>query len=287
MDINSVQFLISAKKRGAKLDSVLMLGRQSLNVFPARMAHALGAAGLPTEAYEKQDTDLSYAEPFFIALGAKEVESMDASDFEGAKFVHDLNQPIGPELRERFDVVYDGGTLEHVFNFPVALRNAMEMVRVGGRLFIHTCANNLCGHGFYQFSPELFYRAFSPENGFEVQRMIVHVIGPYGRWYEVSDPNAIRSRVELITFAPLQMLVEAKRTAAVPVFATTPQQSDYSVMWQQAEHSTSNVKPRDGILKRRLPGVARLLHVARMGVEFYTRQSLWNRKFFRPVQKGE
>ena len=66
------------------------------------------------------------------------------------------------ERAGQFDVVYDGGTLEHVFNFPVALRNAMELLRPGGRLFtIHTCANNLCGHGFYQFSRELFYRTLS------------------------------------------------------------------------------------------------------------------------------
>jgi len=38
---------------------------------------------------------------------------------------------------------------------------------------IHTPASNLCGHGFYQFSPELFYRALNATNGFEVERMIM------------------------------------------------------------------------------------------------------------------
>jgi hypothetical protein len=27
------------------------------------------------------------------------------------------------------------------------------------------------GHGFYQFGPELYYRAFSEENGFQVERL--------------------------------------------------------------------------------------------------------------------
>lgn len=286
MDINSVQFLIGAHRRGAAFKSVLMLGRQSMNVYPAKMVQVLSAAGLPSETYSEPGRDVSYAEPLFEALGATEVASMDASGFEGAQFVHDLNLPIDKSLHERFDVVYDGGTLEHVFNFPVGLRNSMEMVKVGGRLFIHTCANNLCGHGFYQFSPELFFRTFSAENGFQVERVILHVIGPYGRWYQVTDPNEIRSRVELITFTPLQMLIEAKRISSVPVFASAPQQSDYSAMWQASSgtaHADAEKKP--DLLKRVLPGVARLLHVVRLGVEFYRRQSLGNRSFFKVVSK--
>ena len=77
-----------------------------------------------------------------------------------------MNLPIGDDLKRKFSVVIDGGTLEHVFNFPVAIKNCMQMLDVGGHFFVHTMANNFMGHGFYQFSPELFYRVFSPENGF-------------------------------------------------------------------------------------------------------------------------
>ena len=54
-----------------------------------------------------------------------------------------------------------------IFNFPVAIRNLMRMAKVGGQVFLTTPANNFCGHGFYQFSPELAYRIFALENGFE------------------------------------------------------------------------------------------------------------------------
>src|SRR5438876_6711080 len=162
LDVNSVQFLIAARKQGVNFGQVLMLGRQSLNVYPAKMMRVLEQHGLPCEAFRKTPTECAYAEPLFQSLGAKQVDALDASDFEGATFVHDLNLPIREELKQRFDVVYDGGTLEHVFNLPVALKNSMEMVRPGGRLFIHTGINNVCGHGFYQFSPDLFYGAFSP-----------------------------------------------------------------------------------------------------------------------------
>src|SRR6266576_3889400 len=129
LDINAVQFLIAARKQGVQFGQVLMLGRQSLNVFPAKMVHVLEQQGLPSESFQPGKPVCAYGEPLFHALGAKKVDALDASDFEGASFVQDLNLPLRDEMRERFEVVYDGGTLEHVFNLPVALQSCMEMVR--------------------------------------------------------------------------------------------------------------------------------------------------------------
>ena len=105
LDINAVQFLIAARKRGLEFGEVLMLGRQDLNVFPAKMRKVLQASGLPDELFRPEAQDTRYAEPIFQTLGAKQIYSMDFSAYEGASFVHDLNKPIGPELRERFDLV--------------------------------------------------------------------------------------------------------------------------------------------------------------------------------------
>lgn len=291
LDINAVQFLIAARKEGVAFGDVLTLGRQDLNVYPAKMRAALAKHGFPTEAFAPGAPDTGFAEPVFKSIGAKNVYSLDASDFEGAEFVHDLNQPLPPELKERFDVVYDGGTLEHVFNFPVAVKNCMEMLRPGGRFFTHTCANNWCGHGFYQFSPELFFRVFSAEQGFAVERMVAHRVGPYGRWYEVADPSAIRSRVEVITFTPLQLLVRAHRTKVLPIFVTTPQQSDYTPRWDEdanaaaASAATNRYAPSRPKFASLLPGVSRLWNVLKIGAGIYHTQSLRNRKRFRPVER--
>jgi SAM-dependent methyltransferase len=245
------------------------------------MAAILKRHDLPDEKFRKGGPECAYAEPFFEALGASRVDSLDNSDFEGAKFVHDLNQTIPAQWKQQFDAVYDGGTLEHVFNFPVALQNCMELLREGGRLFIQTCANNLCGHGFYQFSPELFYRALGSENGFEVERMVIHRVGPYGGWYEVSDPNSIHSRVELITFTPMHLLVQAKRTAIKPIFAQMPQQSDYTTLWQ-----AGSAQPRE-VKQPVFPKLSGFIRAMRTGLEFYHRQSLGNRRFFRKVSKDD
>jgi len=289
LDINAVQFLIAARREGMDLGDVLTLGRQDLNVYPAKMHAVLAKHGFPSEAFSSGGQATLYAEPLFKSLGAKNVFSLDASDFEGAKFVHDLNQPLPPELRERFDLVLDGGTLEHVFNFPLALKNCMEMLRPGGRFISHTCANNWCGHGFYQFSPELFYRAFSAENGFMMERMVIHRVGPYGRWYEVADPGAIRSRVEVLSFTPLQLLVRARRDKVAPVFATAPQQSDYTPRWDEgaggAKALANRYTPPRPKLAKFLPGVSRLLNVLKIGAGIYHTHSLRNRKRFRPVPR--
>src|SRR5215213_9006831 len=276
LDINAVQFLIAARKSGLEFGDVVTLGRQDLNVYPAKMKALLESHQFSGEAFAPGAPDSGFAEPMFEALGARNAFAMDASDFEGAEFVHDLNQPLPDNLKQRFDVVFDGGTLEHVFNFPQALKNCMEMVKPGGHFMMHTPGNNWWGHGFYQASPELFYRALSPENGFEMERMIAHFVGPYGRWYEVSDPDRVRARVEAITFGPVQLLVQAKRTSVVPIFAKAPQQSDYNQRWDDPEAAGAAVgverkawgatRPRLAAL---LPGLTRLLHVIKIGFRTY------------------
>jgi len=282
LDINTVLFLIDARKRGVMLGEMLTLGRQQINVYPRKMAQVLKKHGLPADDYLRE-AENPFAEPCLKALGASRVYSLDASDFEGADFVHNLNEPPPAQLTNRFDTIFDGGTLEHVFNFPAAIANCMSMVKIGGRFIMHTVANNMCGHGFYQFSPELLYRIFSAENGFEMERLVVHRLGPYNRWYEVPDPNVIRSRIQLISFTPIQMLVQARKVKTAEIFATTPQQSDYSAMWQASASPAAGAQT--SALQRALPGLARVINVIKYGLYFYREQSLRNRTCFRPVRK--
>src|SRR5688572_24791577 len=121
LDINAVQFLIAARKSGVEFGDVVTLGRQDLNVYPATLKALFESHGFSGEAFAPGAPDTGFAEPVFKALGAKNVYALDFSDFEGAQFVHDLNKPLPENLKQRFDIVYDGGTLEHVFHFPQAL----------------------------------------------------------------------------------------------------------------------------------------------------------------------
>lgn len=293
LDIHGLKLLLSARRRGIRFDRVLTFGRIELAVVPARAAELLSDAGLPAGEVRELGRQPGpwFAEPIFQALGASEILSLDASAYQSASIVHDMNQPLPAQYREQFDAVFDGGSIEHVFNFPVAIRNCMEMLKAGGSLFIHTAANNCMGHGFYQFSPELFYRVFSPANGFQVERMILHGSGPYGSWYEVSDPAVIHSRVELISFMPTQLLLHVRRTAVLPIFETAPQQSDYVEEWNTSTPgpaATSNTPGRLAAFvqefQESFPRAFGALKAIRTGIRFYRTQSLWNPKFFRKTR---
>ena len=130
-------------------------------------------------------SDSGYTDVLFEYLGADSTCAMDASAYEGADILHDLNLPVHGSLFGSFDTVFDGGTLEHVFNFPVAISNVQRMLKNG--LFISVNgANNFLGHGFYQFSPELMWRAFS--TGFIIEMMQLCAITG-----QVPDPSGIPS----------------------------------------------------------------------------------------------
>jgi SAM-dependent methyltransferase len=249
---DSTRFLAQAWKAGVRCDETLTLGRQHMLVSPQRMESILQACGAwppPQGAAEfhRLLAESSWRfDTFARALGANNVSSMDASPYEGASLVHDLNQPIPPDWEEKFDLIVDGGTLEHVFNFPVAIANCMRMVKTGGHVILFTPANNYFGHGFYQFSPELFYRVFARENGFEIREMIAladyvgvgSVFGvkyPFpitGPWYAARDPADIRQRVTLINDRAVILMVLAKKISRQNIFANTPQQSDFVSQWQ-------------------------------------------------------
>lgn len=217
-----------------------MIGRQMLlNLDAEKLQKNLKQFGLETEAPEKILTDADgYAEPFLRILGACEIASFDASDYEKATCVHDFNRPIPDGFKDKFSVVLDGGTLEHIFNFPTAIKNCMEMVREGGHYLSITPTNNFLGHGFYQFSPELFFRVLSPANGFETEQIFIHEEFPESEWYAVTDPQTVRERVILINRYPSYLFIIAKKIHTVEIFKTAPQQSDYSAMWQESEETT-------------------------------------------------
>ena len=149
--------------------------------------------------------------------------------YERATDIHDLNEPLPDDLAGRFTVAVESGTVEHVFNLTEALRSAMRLSEVGGHLVFMTPCNNAPGHGLHQLTPELLYRAFSPDHGYTVKRFLLHE--ERGEWYEVRDPAVVGRRCEFRTRRTAYLFILAERKAEVPLFASWPQQSDYSAQW--------------------------------------------------------
>lgn len=235
IDREAVTALLLASASGASFERPLMLGRQRMHIQPNDLRAAFTKVGLELSAERAKALHSereAFAEPLLELLGAREPASLDHSAFEGADIVHDLNEPIPGELRGTRSLVWDGGTLEHVFNFPTAIKNAMELTEVGGHLLLMSPANNWMGHGFYQFSPELWFRVLAPENGFEVEWMLIKASRhPASRWYRVKDPREVGERVTLTARARGTLYVLARRAEELPVLSQTPQQSDYAEAW--------------------------------------------------------
>lgn len=251
IDWHTAQALIAARSSGVDFTRTATLGRQNLYVSNEEINAMCARYGLPTIEQAATRPALEYADEFFHRLGTRDLLCIDASSYEGASEVHDMNLPIPDRMHNQFDLVVDGGTLEHVFNFPVSIKNVMQMVRVGGHLLIQSPTNNYCGHGFYQFSPELYYRVLSPDNGFLIERMLAYEAYPGSSWYAVPDPADLGARVEILgSVHRVAVLVQARRLEDRPIFDTLPVQSDYSTVWRDRSKLPSQVNVAYGIRKR-------------------------------------
>jgi len=114
----------------------------------------------------------------FKSMGFERLSVLDYSAFEGASLEYDLNRADLPQnLRERFDVVVDHGTMEHVFHIPNVFQNLFGMLRVGGRMIHSAPSSNCVDHGFYMFSPTLFYD-FYTANKWEINTILVIAMTP-------------------------------------------------------------------------------------------------------------
>ena len=235
------RMMLEAKKDGTSFSSTLTLGRQKCNMTIGELAKLRKTY----EIFESSDRNdnleyRSYADQFFYHyLDVDKLRVLDFSAYEEADIIHDMNYPVPDEFEGSFDVVVDGGTLEHIFNFPKAIENCMKMLRIGGSLFIFSMANNHCGHGFYQFSPELFFRIFQAENGFETKSVIL-VKHPFPGselsrkqiCFQVKDPATLGRRSTLVTRSPLGIMVHAVKIDGKSVLEQYPQQSDYTSTWR-------------------------------------------------------
>ncbi len=299
IDGEAARFLLAGLKAGVSYRRCATLGRMNYFLGRKEMASLLRQFEMDPARYPKlfahPYSPVRYAEDFWAMLGAEELVSIDASDFEAASRIHDLNLPVPDDLKRRFDAVCDIGTLEHVFNVPVAIRNCMEMVAVGGHLLLMCPANNFFGHGFYQFQPELFHRLLQPANGYQLEALVTVECGPGRRWFDTADPQTIQARVTLVNSFPVFLFVRARKVGEVPARLVTPLESDYVAAWKrEATHAQSGGIDRlatpglRGLKERLIEGLPRLAR----WLEAW-RISGWNRDFsfrnhraFTPVRKS-
>ncbi|HEY5750690.1 MAG TPA: hypothetical protein VIU12_31725, partial [Chryseolinea sp.] len=90
LDFNSIKLLIWSTTAGIDISKCAMLGRLSfMGVSDADVASLLAKAA-PTQPGV---TSTGYVEPLLKHLGAQSIESFDASTYESATHLWDMNTP--------------------------------------------------------------------------------------------------------------------------------------------------------------------------------------------------
>ena len=124
--------------------------------------------------------DLS-AKDFYFDLGFKEYKSIDADGERGA-LVFDLNENLEKtqNFNEKFDLVTNFGTSEHVFNQKTFFENIHNLTKKNG-LIIHVLPfEGYFNHGYYNYQPIFFYD-LAIFNNYQI----------LGYWYFSEKPNKI------------------------------------------------------------------------------------------------
>lgn len=93
---------------------------------------------------------------------------LDIHQARGGEILQDMNEGLtglAAEAAGTFDIVYDAGGMEHYFNVGQAVKNILDLAKVGGIIY-HGNPHIACNHGFYNFCPT-FYWDFYRQNGHE------------------------------------------------------------------------------------------------------------------------
>lgn len=238
IDIHALNFLRYAKRHKA-FGRTITIGRQGLHVGEREVRETMRA----TPAYRHQP----YCENLLVEhFGATAVDSVDVSGYEGATIVHDMNATLPGQLQHGYDTIVDAGCLEHIFNVPQALRNCSLMGRAGAQILHVLPANNFCGHGFWQFSPELFFSLYCPRNGYEGTEVFLAAVPDSSRWFQVKSPSE-GQRVNIESSSPVYLLVRTVLGGATFSHEAV-QQSDYLHEWEHAEPEAAAAPPGNGVL---------------------------------------
>lgn len=245
MGIDYVLFdrLVELSTRFRPEGRTVMLGRQKFEI-KTKHRHlyekTLADHGVDARRFDFLQED-GFAETLMEKLGFGAIETMDFSDYEGAGILHDLNRKPKKSLEQKFDLIFDGGTVEHVFNVPVALEGLFRMLKPGGRLISANGLNGWYGHGMYQFNPELvwtFWKRACNCNVIDCRAIPVEPDGNFGH-VEFADPADTGTRLRLknqIGPGRTYLYYEIEKTAQshLPDFAL---QSDYETRWNGAANA--------------------------------------------------
>jgi hypothetical protein len=224
--LHEFNFLRYAKQLKT-FDQTVTIGRQELHVAESSVRYALALG----PEYEND----AYCDQLLLdQFGASKIDSVDFSDYEGASVIYDMNLPVPEHFAGRYDTVIDSGCLEHIFNVPQALLNCSAFCKPGAQILHMLPANNCCGHGFWQFSPELFFSLYSKKNGYSETEVFLADLSKTSKWFRVK-PLVRGQRINVHSVS--EAYVFTRTVLRERGFSHSGvQQSDYVSEWEGGGH---------------------------------------------------
>ncbi|WP_152929610.1 MULTISPECIES: hypothetical protein [Serratia] len=230
ISLSALNYLCELKKNHPIKGEVLTLGKQMVFFDYDTLTKVLIEKNIQNIGTKKnfnfsQDFEhLKYVEPYSRYCNDKAVFSsifgvfpkvMDITDEPYVDFKQDLNYKIDSGYAQKFSLILDAGTLEHIFDVFTALNNIDAMLKEEGFVVHITPAHGFLDHGYYQISPQLYYDFYS-SRGYQIQhcylaemsvRKTNHTQQTFWHW----DKNILRKK--LISDKMLMVYFCAKKTS--------------------------------------------------------------------------
>jgi len=175
-----IRMFIKMQKKHQFSGAACVLGNQEVWATPETLEKYCKEAGFKckkpasihghTSRLFEGDPDLSriskdfiHARTFFEVMGFDDYVDVDNFEYDQPALLHDMNSPVPEEVVDKFDLVLDGGTVEHIFDIKQVMGNMVRMTRVDGCV-MHLASYDM-DHGFYALSPCFLYDYYR-SNGF-------------------------------------------------------------------------------------------------------------------------
>lgn len=249
-----VSLLCETKKDFQFSGRILQLGKQDVICTPAQFENVLKKFNHAAPRLQQDRLDDI---TFFKIMGFDDVESMDASAYEGADIIADLNNPVPAHLKGRYDVIFDGGTSEHIFNFPQVLKNIFDLLKPGGIVIHASPSHNHVDHGFYMFSPTVFYD-FYTANKFDILKSYIFEFKADSNEHDWLIYDYTPGLIDHLSFGgwgvDLLGIFFVARKQSMSTGHVTPQQGCYIKAWGQSKSGAMTDAPikHTGGLKQKL-----------------------------------
>ena len=144
-----------------------------------------------------------------------EMTILDINKVRGDEIICDLNESVSEQLHDEFDIVLDGGAMEHCFNVGQVINNFVAMAKVDGYI-VHQNPLVSMNHGFFNFNPTFYYDYYT-DNG---HALISPIYGVVAKGLDFS----------------------VKKLPLIQTFASPPDRSGIVVVCQK-RHNRANTWP--------------------------------------------